>query len=42
VGDLAELTMEIATLQGARVEEVRGEAAATLMGHGGIGAFVRY
>jgi len=41
-GDLAELTMEIATLQGARVEQVRGEAAATLMRHGGIGALVRY
>lgn len=41
-GDLRELAVEIALAQGARIEEVREEAAAVLTEHGGIGALTRY
>lgn len=42
VGDLRELAVEIALAQGARIEEVKEEAAAALLEHGGIGALTRY
>lgn len=42
VGDLRELAVEIALAQGARIEEVKEEAAEALTEHGGIGALTHY